>query len=205
MFGRKSVMVFNLGRKEQAVILIILAVVLFTVGYRFASKAEAPVELVDGSNDPSEQKENGPTVHIVGAVEKPGVYKLPQGSRVNDALTQAGPLPEADLASLNLAAALKDGQKLVVSSQAEDITTPEAAGVQATPGAPSAKTKGLININTATEAELDSLPGIGPTLAARIVQHRQANGAFQDIEELKNVSGIGDKKYEDLQHLITVQ
>ena len=211
------VAVFNLGRREQAVLFIFMAVVLFTAGYRLAARDKGPAEpTVISENNQTEQPETGPVVYVVGAVEKPGVYKLPPGSRVNDALKLAVPLPEADLTLLNLAMVLKDEQRLAVAFQAEALepeTVPQAA--PAGPGQPAGQAvkktvpvsvnPGLININTADETELDRLPGIGPALASRIIQYRETNGFFQTIEDIKNVSGIGDKKYADLQSLITVQ
>ncbi|AEG59336.1 competence protein ComEA helix-hairpin-helix repeat protein [Desulforamulus ruminis DSM 2154] len=213
------VAVFNLGRREQAVLFIFMAVLLFTAGYRLAARDKGPAEpTVLSENNQREQQETGPVVYVVGAVEKPGVYKLPPGSRVNDALKLAVPLPEADLTLLNLAMVLKDEQRLAVAFQAEASepeTVPQAApeGLSQPAGqavmlkkttAVSANS-GLININTADETELDRLPGIGPALASRIIQYREINGSFQSIEDIKNVSGIGDKKYADLQSLITVQ
>ncbi|AEF94740.1 competence protein ComEA helix-hairpin-helix repeat protein [Desulfotomaculum nigrificans CO-1-SRB] len=205
---------FNLGRKEQIIIFIVIGVILFSAGYQWAGRrADSPVEVVGTANAVANKEEVGPVVHVDGAVEKPGVYKLPPGSRVNDAVAQAVALPEADLSALNLAAPLKDGEKLVVARKGEPANAPAVAqqpvrsGAAAGSAAPTTaqKSTGLININTASSAELESLPGIGPTLANRIIQHRQANGPFQSIEDLKNVSGIGDKKFADLQHLITVQ
>lgn len=200
----------KLGRKEQCLILFVVAIVLFTVGYQFANHQQSDVELVDKSDDESTFKEAGPVVHVDGAVEKPGLYKLPPGSRVDDAIKQAVPLPDADISSLNLAALLKDGQKLIVARKAAVV--PEQGSVAqsgqtqtTTKTVTAAKAGGLVNINTAGVAELDTLPGIGPALAERIVQYRQANGTFQSVDDLKNVSGIGDKKFSELQDKVTVQ
>lgn len=207
----------NLGRKEQGLILIIVAVVLFTAGYKFAHREKKEVELVDPSSAEATHEETGPVVHVDGAVEKPGVYKLPSGSRVNDVIEQAVALPDADLSALNLAEILKDQKKLVVPrkmeqqapgqnvvSQTMQVQAPGNVAVSSLQATPPARSSGLVNINTAGAAELDTLPGIGPALAERILQYRQANGPFQTIEDIKNVSGIGDKKYANLQHRITV-
>ena len=205
----------NPGRKEQCLILIVVAVVLFTAGYRFAGAEKTPVELVGPSSAEATREETGPVVHVDGAVEKPGVYELPPNSRVNDAIEKAVALPEADLSALNLAALLKDGQKLVVARRVEqplvDTTNNTSVPVQSTPSKvvpkpiQAVQPNGLVNINTASATELDSLPGIGPALAQRIIQHREANGPFATIEDLKNVSGIGDKKFADLEHKVSVQ
>ncbi len=209
---------FNLGRKEQVVILVIAAILLFTAGYRLASRPSPTVEVVESCSSEFAPEDGDLLVHVTGAVEKPGLYKLPPGSRVNDAIERAGALPEADLSGLNLAARLKDEHKLIVPSLTPQTdpngTMPPAAGSAAVTspvpaGKPSQKTvansTGKVNINIAEISELDSLPGIGPALAERIIQYRQANGPFQSPQDLMNVSGIGEKKFADLEQLITVQ
>ena len=139
-------------------------------------------------------------VHITGAVPRPGVYALPEGSRVQDAIAAAGGfLAEAEKTEINLAALLIDGEKL-------DIPYLEGGSlVLPTPGATVvAATTELIDINTASQSELETLPGIGPTTAQKIIEYRQQNGAFVSIEELINVSGIGPGLYERVKDLITV-
>lgn len=213
----------NLGRKEQIIILIIMAVVLFAAGYQFANKDNQPVELVtsqSADNLESSPENKDVVVHVVGAVEKPGVYQLPANSRVNDAIKLAVPTADADLSMLNLAEPLKDGRKLPVPSIVEPTIPEQSPGqmpsvpipvqgavptINRSAVSPVAPSSGLININIANQAELDTLPGIGPALAERIIAYREANGPFQTIEDLKNISGIGDKKFADLQQLITVQ
>ena len=139
-------------------------------------------------------------VHITGAVPRPGVYALPQGARVQDGISAAGGfLAEADKSNINLAQLLEDGEKL-------DIPYIEGASpVLATP-LPEvvATTTELININTASASELDTLPGIGPTTAQKIVEYRDQNGPFVSIEDIINVSGIGPGTYERIKDLITV-
>lgn len=144
-------------------------------------------------------------VHVAGEVHLPGLYKLPPGSRVADALRLAGgATSEADLDSLNLASLLKDGEKIVVPKKAP----PESFQQSSQTGAVNSSTESnpqKININTATAKELESLPGIGPVLAQRIVDYRAQKGGFKSIEEIKEVSGIGDKKFEAIKDLITVK
>jgi len=139
-------------------------------------------------------------VHITGAVPRPGVYALPQGARVQDAISAAGGfLAEAEKSQINLARLLEDGEKL-------DIPYIEGASpVIATPGETvvAASTE-LININTASQAQLDTLPGIGPTTAQKIIEYREQNGAFLNIEDIINVSGIGPVTYQRIKDLITV-
>jgi len=145
-------------------------------------------------------------VDVRGAVNKPGIYALPAGSRVQDALEQAGDtLANAETRTLNLARKLADGEQVYVFAIGE--ATPTNAPVSAARGTPTpAKpSTGKINLNTATLAELDTLPGIGPAIAQRIVDYRVANGNFQKIDDVKKVRGIGDAMFDQIKELITVQ
>jgi competence protein ComEA len=156
----------------------------------FQAVAEAPAE------DPAQGEAEGLTVHVAGAVTNPGVVLLSPGDRVIDAITAAGgPLPEADLEGLNLAQPVQDGQKITVLREGE-------AQSQATPG--TRGEGGKIDLNTADLAELEKLPGIGPTLAERIIAYREKKGGFLSVEELKQVSGIGDKKFEEIRDLVEI-
>ena len=138
-------------------------------------------------------------VYVSGAVQTPGVYNLPDGSRVDEAIQAAGgPTSAADLARVNLAKRLRDEEQVYVPRVGE--ASPPVAPAGTTGGS----TGGKININTATVTDLDTLPGIGPALAQRIVEHRQAHGPFARIEDLMKVSGIGDKLFERIKDLITV-
>ncbi len=141
-------------------------------------------------------------VDVRGAVAKPDVYSLPPGSRVQDALVLAGgALDTADTRPLNLARKLNDGEQIYVPAMGEVAPIP-AAGTAPFSRTPFGK---LVNINTATAAELDALPGIGATYAQRIVDYRTQNGPFKKIEDIKKVRGIGDALFEQIKNLITVQ
>ena len=134
-------------------------------------------------------------VDIAGAVPRPGVYELPGGSRITDAVEAAGGfLAEADKANLNLAAPLEDGQKLEI---------PFLAGAEPVGIARSTEAPTLIDINTATLEELDTLPGIGVTLAQAIIDYRDTYGPFYYIEDIMNVSGIGPSTFDNIKDLIT--
>jgi competence protein ComEA len=139
-------------------------------------------------------------VHITGAVPRPGVYALPQGARVQDGISAAGGfLAEADKSNINLAELLDDGEKLdvpFIEGGSPIVATPLPQVV--------ATTTELININTASNAELDTLPGIGPTTAQKIVDYRTQNGPFVSTEDIINVPGIGPGTYERIKDLITV-
>jgi competence protein ComEA len=140
-------------------------------------------------------------VEVRGEVLRPGVYTLSIGSRVQDAIESAGGFTlKADRTAINQAALLQDGQQISVSAEgaARTIGNPNLV-----PGAtePAAE---LVNINTADVATLETLPGIGPALAQRIIDYRSENGDFSTIEEITNVSGIGQTTFDDIQDLITV-
>lgn len=136
-------------------------------------------------------------IYLVGAVERPGVYFLPEGSRLYQALeTAGGPTQEADLTRVNLSQRLRDEEMIYIPRVGEEPPTPIAAAA--------GQSSGLININTAILAELDSLPGIGPVLAQRILDYREEHGPFQNVDELKNVRGIGDSLFEDILDRLTV-
>ena len=140
-------------------------------------------------------------VHVAGAVADPGVYELPGGSRVHAAIDAAGgPLRKAEPSALNLAAPLVDGERIYVPRVGESV--PAAVDV-ATSGT-AAQPSGPIDVNDATVEQLDELPGIGPTTAAAIVDHRQQNGPFASVDDLEAVSGIGPAKLEAIRDLVTV-
>lgn len=145
-------------------------------------------------------------VSVEGAVAHPGVYTLPRDARVNDAVLAAGGLnADADLATVNLAARLRDGQRLVVPASGTSGDQAQATGASPVPSRGSTSSQpGLININTATIEELDTLPGIGPAKAQAIVDYRTAHGPFRSIDELVLVDGISLAMLERLRPLITV-
>lgn len=151
------------------------------------------------------------TVHIVGAVEEPGVYALPSGSRLDDLVRLAGGLSEdADVERVNLADYLRDAQQVHIprrGSTPPPAPTPLGGapeGVRAAPGGV-AISGGLINLNTASQAELETLPGIGPAYAQNIIAYREAHGPFQRLEDLLEVSGIGPTRYAQLKDLVTIE
>ena len=138
-------------------------------------------------------------VHVAGAVSSPGVYTLPADSRVDDAVRAAGATADADLSQLNLAQKLADGQKITVPAAGE---TPAPAD-NAAPS-DSSQSGALININTATQEELETLPSIGEVRAQAIIAYREEHGGFRTTDELMEVSGIGEKIFADISPHITV-
>ena len=145
-------------------------------------------------------------VHVAGAVARPGVHELAPGSRVLDAIAAAGGLTdEADGDRLNLAEVISDGARLWVPSDGEGLEPPVvtlAGGAQGSDGATSGAA--VVDINTAEVGALEGLPGIGPSLAASIVEHRDRVGPFQRVDDLDNVSGIGPAKLEQLRPHVRV-
>jgi competence protein ComEA len=137
-------------------------------------------------------------VQIDGAVATPGVYSLPAGARLDDAVSRAGGLTaDADVAELNLAARIGDGERITVPNRT--VATPIATEqISATEGPL------LVNLNSASVAELDQLPGIGPVLGERIVAYRERNGPFSSLDEVVNVEGISTRLLDDLRPYITL-
>ena len=180
------------------VVLVLVAVILIQV----LRPSPHPVRL--STSIPLPTQEATPTaytlrVYVSGAVHHPDVYTIPQDSIVKDAMEAAGgPTEDADLERINLALPVSDGQQVHVPRQGEDNPP-----VQPPSGQPA--TGGKVNINTADLAALESLPGIGPSLAQRIIDHRQTNGPFERIEDIMDVSGIGEATFEGIQDLITTR
>jgi competence protein ComEA len=169
----------------------------------------APAASGAASASPGPAASGSPTVaaevvvDVAGAVRRPGVYHLQQGSRVCDLVEAAGgALPTAELAAVNLAARLADGQQVVVpkcgqAAPAASVGGGGGAGGAVSPAAP-------VNLNTATLEQLDALPGVGPSTAQKIIDYRGTHGGFRSVDDLKNVSGIGDVRFKALKDLVTV-
>lgn len=144
-------------------------------------------------------------VHVTGAVNQPGVYSLPAGSRVDEAIETAGGLAsDADTSIINLAMLLEDGMQIWVPYQLPEVVDLEKPVMEISVPTPS-QLAGKININTATQIELESLSGIGPVIAKAIIQYRLDNGPFTEIEEIQEVSGIGPVTFEKIKLYITVK
>ncbi|NQK45704.1 ComEA family DNA-binding protein [Streptococcus suis] len=162
-------------------------------------------EQTDGSSTASSEEPSQLVVDVKGAVEKPGLYTLEAGARVNDAVEAAGGLTsQADPKSVNLAQKLSDEAVVYVASKDENIsvvtsTTASSAMSQ------DEKNTSLVNLNTATEADLQTISGIGAKRAADIIAYRGANGGFKSVDDLNNVSGIGDKTMESIRPYVTVE
>jgi competence protein ComEA len=169
----------------------------FVLSAGTASSNRTPVAPVAG---PTTTAAAEVVVDVVGAVRRPGLYRLPQGGRVADALGRAGGATRrADLALVNLAAPLADGEQVVVPVRGQGAPAGAAA---AGSGASGAASSGPVHLNTATADQLDSLPGIGPVTAQKILDYRQKHGAFGSVDELDAVPGIGPARLDQLRDLV---
>lgn len=187
------------------IIIFLLVIIIGGIGFIQSTKADSGLNINPPEND-NEETHNINTeeyvyVHVSGHVRTPGVYKLPEGSRVHQAIELAGgPTEEGDLERLNLAQVLQDGQKITVpniNSDPQDINDPweENDGTNT----------GKININTASKEALETLTGIGPAKANAIIDHRQKNGPFSRIEDIEKVPGIGPATFNQIKDNITVR
>jgi competence protein ComEA len=187
--------------REAVGVVALLLVVGALAGWRWlGSPARTPLvfeEPREAAEGAAEGGEPAPiTVHVAGAVLHPGVYTIKAGSRAVDALKAAGGAhPDADEHAFNLAQPLYDGQRIEI---------PYRRGDGPGPGAGRGESSSLININTATAGELESLPNIGPARAAMIVEYRERHGYFKSVEELTRVPGIGEKILASFRDLVTI-
>lgn len=198
----------ELSNREKHLLLVLLIVILAGVLIMIYTKLDRqPVELEAYKREETsteqvfshidEEVASNDTflVHVSGAVNNPGVYELKGGSRVIDAIELAGGITEdADPHAINLAKKVTDEEKVHVPKQGENIGD----------GNLTQSENNKVNINLAGQSELETLPGIGPVLAKRIITHREQNGKFQKPEDITNVTGIGTKRFEELKNLISV-
>ncbi len=195
----------TLSRAELIALVAVVGVTVAGAGFWYVRSLPAPVQVRSG---PSGALVAAPTasaspatvilVDVAGWVRRPGVYEFAEGERVVDAIDAAGGArPGAVLSSLNLAAPLVDGTQVLVPKESQSAPTTET-------GTGTSGATGLVNVNSATNAELETLPGIGEVIAQAIVDHRTENGPFTSVEQLVDVSGIGDATLENIRELVTV-
>jgi competence protein ComEA len=194
------------GRRRLAVAVIggLVVVALVAVGVVVSSGGDEqevpPVLPVAAAGESPQVAEKTIVVSVVGKVARPGLVTLPEGARVADALRETGgPVAEADLGALNLARLLADGEQIYVGVPPPPGAEP-VAGVSAVPGVP-----GKVDLNSAPLAILDTLPGVGPVTAQRILDWRTEHGRFDSVEQLREIDGIGPSRYAKLQDLVVVR
>lgn len=170
-------------RRSLLILLVMALVAMGVTAYMLAKDDDTATIPLDAGTVAEERV----TVYVTGAVRRPGVVTLAAAGRIEQAVEACGgATPDADLAKINLAMPLKDGQHIIVPGAPEE----EEAAATTT-----IKPDGLVHINAADEKALEALPGIGPVMAKRIVEYRQQNGPFSSLEELKKVRGIGEAKF----------
>lgn len=207
----------NITKREKTGLIIFIIILLGIISYNYFSKSKNSIEVITNQKHQanSEAAKTSPaaaiesevkkvdtaekqiSAYICGEVMKPGVYTMKEGDRVEALLDAAGGFtPNADPNVVNLSAKIQDEEKIRIPSKNENITEQEDSST--------AGIKGKVNINSATKEQLETLDRIGSTLAQRIIDYRNAHGRFKTIEELKNVSGIGDKTFEHFKDNISV-
>ena len=217
---KKEEQSMNHFNKKQKIIAIILITIIGIGIYCYTDAIENTNEEeienvleVAQTNTTKETEEKNIFVHIAGCVQKEGMLELSSNSRIADAIEKAGGLTqEADLSDINLAYLLEDGMKIYIPNQNErqenNEKTKNIPKEENTPSMQIQDTntkQDVININTATQEELDTLPGIGPATAAKIIAYRKEKGKFNNKEEIKEVSGIGEAKYEKINEYISIK
>lgn len=215
-------MLDNLTKKQKIIVIAIAGIVAIGIMYFIYNKNQVKEdinienEILVNNVSTNENNTNDDIViiHITGSVKNPGIVKLKEGSRIEDAIEAAGGLTEnADITKVNLAYVVEDGTKIKIPSASEEdigdediIDSKSGDNIIIEENTISSNNSiQTININKATEKEFETLPGIGPSLASKIIEYRNQNGKFGSIEDIKNVNGIGDSKYEKIKNLITVK
>lgn len=219
----------NLTKKQKiiisivaSIILIMLLIYIYEELYKQDSKMilinemedelENTIEINAITNEKSKIETETVTVHIIGEVNEPGVVTLKEGARIIDAINMAGgKTEEADLSKINLAYIIEDGTQIYIPRINENLNQvnliSDGAGIGTIVNDSDLEENEVfvkVNINTASKEKLETLPGIGETTAQKIIEYRENNGKFKTIEDIKNVSGIGEAKYESLKDKITV-
>ena len=203
----------ELSLKMKIAVIAVGIIVIGTIGlYMYNTSAnseeyayyEEEINIVDGEDTEENVVPAKIMVHVTGQVKDQGVVLLDEGSRIVDAIEAAGgETDDADLAKLNLAYVLNDGEKIYVPSKSEQNQEIEYV-TTASGGDSMSSNSSIININTAGQNELMELPGIGESIANKIIAYREENGKFKTIEDIKNVPGIGDSKFANIKDMIKV-
>lgn len=188
------------------IICIVILIYIFSLNQKdYNNYEDLEITSTEEENIEETEEKEKIKVHIAGSVVSEGIIELEEGARVADAIDKVGgTTPDANMNQVNLAYKLEDGQKIYIPNQNEEEykITEGMEGIQTNEDIN--KNNELININTATQTELELLPGIGPSTATKIIDYREENGEFETIDDIKNVPGIGEAKYETIKNSITV-
>ena len=197
------------NNKKVIIIVLIIFIIIILVFFNNKEEVEIIQEIEEDVIEKNDVEEiNKIIVHITGCVTNPGVIEIEEGARIVDAIELAGGITEeADISKVNLAYIIKDAQKIYIPSiydqnNIEYITTQNGDNVIIEDNKKGENR--MININTAMQTELETLPGIGPSTALKIINYREDNGKFNSIEEIKQVPGIGDSKFSNIKDMIEV-
>lgn len=210
-----------LNQKQKIIAMAVIAVVFIVIAYYYINTTKdvynnneiGQIVETEEENEIEKSEEEKIIVHITGAVKNEGIVEVKEKARINDAIEAAGGVTEnADLSQVNLAYMIGDGQKIYIPSkekheqeqkEEQEVVSEEAGGNVLEIGEEAISVT-FININTATAEKLQQLPGIGTATANKIIEYRDKNGKFKTIEDIKNVSGIGNSKYEAIKDFIFV-
>jgi competence protein ComEA len=202
---------------EHKIYLIIAVIIAFVTGYYFLEERKSsseinveeivPTEINEEEEAAKPPKTESLIVDVKGQVKMPGVYSSSQEERVIDVVQRAGGLTEnADESKVNFAEHVQDAMVIYIPAKGEEgVTVPAGTTVNPSNTGGTSGNQAKINLNKADETQLQNLPGIGPSKAAAIIEYRETSGLFKNVEDLKDISGIGDKTFEKLKDLITVQ
>ena len=210
-----------LNQKQKIIMIVGIVIVIIVIIFYYINSTKDiynPIQTNEVVEEIAEEKEKTISeeeqkiiVHITGAVVNNGIVEVKESARINDVIEAAGGVTDdADLRNVNLAYAVKDGQKIYIPSKNDKENTEnleiisDEAGTDIINKGDEEQTSGKVNINTSTKEELQTLSGIGESTASKIIIYREENGKFKAIEDIKNVPGIGDAKFENIKDKITV-
>ena len=202
----------NFNKKQKTIITVIGTVIIFIVGIFLMIKEEKTSNnkyeqyIYEENIKKEEDSKEKIQIHVVGEVENEGVVEVDEGSRIIDIIEAAGGSSEgADLNKVNLAYEVEDGQKVYIPNINDEVTEEYVTNDSGDGIIENNEKTFLVNINTATQTELETLPGIGPSTALKIINYREENGKFKKVEEIQNVAGIGEAKFESIKKFICIK
>ena len=201
----------NNFKNNKKIVIIVFAVIIVIIIYFIYNNfyfEDTGTDIIIEENSITDSKENDKViVHITGEINNPGIIELKSGDRIFNAIEKAGGTTEnADISKMNLAQVVEDGMKINVPNiNDKEIVIEETVPTVSNSDSIQQKKQTIVNINNASQTELETLPGIGPSIANKIINYRKEKGKFSRIEDIKNVSGIGEAKFEKIKKYISVK